>query len=102
MQQVFLSPIKDQLTGFNKVTALEVLQHLFWFYEAIDKIDLKGKYVKLMGSYGPAEPISHLIDQIKKGRKFERVGGQMISDAMMVSKGITLLAQTETFNDNIR
>ena len=37
VQQVFLSPIMYQLTGFGEVTALDILQHLFRSYGAIEK-----------------------------------------------------------------
>ena len=49
--------------------------------------------MNMMGPYDPAEPLAQLIDQLEKGREFARSGGQKISDAMMTSKVITLLAQ---------
>ena len=55
-----------------------------------------------MGPYGTAETLTRLIVQLKKGREYEIAGGQKISDAMMVSKGITLLSQTATFNKDTR
>ena len=55
-----------------------------------------------MGPYGTAETLTRLIVQLKKGREYEIAGGQKISDAMMVSKGITLLTQAAVFNENIR
>ena len=68
----------------------------------MDKIDLKENVVKMMWPYYPVEPLTRHIDQLEKGRKFARAGGQTIIDAMMVSKGITLLAQTDAFNEDIR
>ena len=47
--------------------------------------------------YKPAEPLARIIEQLEKGREFAQSGGQMISDVMMVSKGITLLAQMGGF-----
>ena len=55
-----------------------------------------------MGPYDPAETLAQLIKQLERGREFAQAGGQTISDAMMMSKGITLLLQTGIFNDNIR
>ena len=51
-----------------------------------------------MGPYDPAEPLARLIEQLEKGREFARAGGQTIAAAMVVSEGITLLAQTAIFN----
>ena len=55
-----------------------------------------------MGPYNPADPLARLVEQLEKEGEFARAGGQTISDAMVVSKDITLLAQTEVFNNNIR
>ena len=92
----------DQLTGFGQVSALTMMQHLFPRYRAIKKIDLEEDSVKMMGPYDPTEHLAQLIKQLEKGRKFARLGGQTISNAMMMSKGTTLLAQTGIFNDYIR
>ena len=52
-----------------------------------------------MGMYDPTEPLSWLIEQLEKGKEFAISVGQTITNAMIVSKGITLLAQTVTFNE---
>ena len=91
LQSVSLYPLVNQLTGFGQVTAIQMIQHLFNSYEAIDEINLEENTVKVMGPYDPAEPLACLITKLEKGRQFTREGGHTISDAMMVSKGITLL-----------
>ena len=68
-----------------------MLHYLLTSYEAIDKIDLEEKSVKMMGTYDPAEPLSLLMKQLEKGRQFACAGGQAIASSMMVSKGITVL-----------
>ena len=91
----------NQLTVFRQVVALHMLPHLFSSYGKIGKINLKENAVKMMGPYYPAEPLACLIDQLKKGQGFSRELGQKISDAMMVLKGITFLAQTDILNKDI-
>ena len=102
VQPVFLSLPVDQLTGFEQVYALGMLRHLFTSYAAIDKIDLEENTVKMMGPYDPVEPLARLIDKLEKRGEFARTGGQTIDDAVMVYKGISLLAQTAIFKQNIR
>ena len=51
----------DQLTGFEQVTALDMLQHIFRSYWAIDETDLEENAVKMMGTYEPSEPPTSLI-----------------------------------------
>ena len=74
---------------------------MFSSYRAINGINLEENVVKMMGPYKPTEPLARLIEKIEKKREFTRAGGQAISNNMMMSKGITLLAQTGIFNDNI-
>ena len=58
MEPVFLSLLVDQLTGFGQVSALTMLQHLFYSYGAINKTDLEENTVKMMGPYDPAETLA--------------------------------------------
>ena len=52
-----------------------MMYHLFRDYRAIYKLDLKVKYVKIMGAYNPSEPLSHLIENLEKGWEIARPGG---------------------------
>ena len=90
------------MTGIGHVSTLTMLQHFLSRYGAIGKIDLEENSVKMMGTYDPTEPLDLLIEQLEKEREFVRAGGQMIADAIMVSKGITLLDQTAMINEDIR
>ena len=101
-EPVFLSPMVDHITGFGQVSALTMLHNLFSNYRVIDKIDLEENTVKIFGPHDPAEPLARLIEQLENGRKFAGAGGQIISNAMMMSKRITLLAQMLILNDDIR
>ena len=53
-----------QLTILGKVTALEMLKHLFSSYREIDEIDFKENSVKMMGPYDSTELLAHLINQL--------------------------------------
>ena len=75
LEPVFLSPLVDQLTWSWKVSAINILQHLFSSYGTIDEIDLEENAVKMMGTYYPIEPLAQLIEQLKNGREFARSGG---------------------------
>ena len=101
-EPVFLSPLVDHITGFGQVSALTMMNNLFSNYRVIDRIDLEENTVKIMGPYEPAEPLVRLIEHSEKGREFAGAGDQIISNAMMMSKLITLLAPMLIFNDDIR
>ena len=102
VEPVFLSPMVDHLTEFGQVSALNMLQNLFSSYGTIEEIDLYENAIKMIGPYDPAENMVRLIETLEKGRQFARAVRNNIAETMMVSIGITLLAQTAIFNDNIR
>ena len=68
VQPVFLSPLVDQLTGFWQISALQMLQHLFTFYGAIDEINVKENAVKIMEPFNTTKPVAHLIKKLEKGK----------------------------------
>ena len=68
METIFLYPIKDQLTSFGQLTALNMMDHLFSSYEEIDNINLEENDVKMMGPYNTAEPLAHTIEHMDKGQ----------------------------------
>ena len=78
----------DQLTGFGYVTALDILENFFKEYGEKDKIYLKENSMKMMQAYDPSEPLARLIEQFEKRQEFARSGGQSLTDAMMMLKGI--------------
>ena len=55
-----------------------------------------------MDHYDPVELLEKRIEQLEKGKEFARAEEKIIADAVMVSKSITLLEQTDTFNKYIR
>ena len=86
---------------FRRSDGTHHAEHISPSYEAINEIDLEENAVKMMGPYDPVEPLARLIEQLEKRREFVQAGGKKIPDANMMYKGITLLAQTGVFNDNI-
>ena len=56
----------------------------------------------MMKPYDPKKPISMLIFQLEDGWDFTRVGNQIIENSKLVSKGITLLANTAVYHEGIR
>ena len=65
----------DQLTVFGQVTALNILQHIFRSYGAIEKINLEKNAFKMMDPYEPSKTLDRIIDQLKEGWYFSILGG---------------------------
>jgi len=102
VEEDFLSTLRNELTGFNQVTALQMIHHLYVTYGEIDEVDIDENLVAMMKPYDPELTLATLTNQLEKGRAFAQMGLQTISENMMVTKGITLLANTAVFNDDIK
>ena len=68
-----------------------MLQNLLTSYGAINKIFLKENTVKIMETYDLAETLAQLMEQMYKGRNLRDQEGSQFTNAMILSKGITLL-----------
>eukprot|EP00978_Attheya_sp_CCMP212_P008919 scaffold21039_cov30-Attheya_sp.AAC.2 len=102
VEEDFLSTLRHKLTGFNQVTALQMVMHLYSTYGDIDKVDIEDNLVTMMKPYDPETPLATLTSQLEDGRAFAHIGLQPISENMMVTKGITLLSNTTVFNEDIK
>ena len=51
VEQIFFLPIKDQVTCFGQLTALEMMDHIFRAYRLIDEINVKENALKMMRPY---------------------------------------------------
>lgn len=97
----YLAAIKNDLIGFEGVSLLAMLAHLYDTYGDIDDKDIEENNIKMMKQYDPSQPLSVLIKQLEDGRMFAAAGNQTLTDDMLISKGITLLRQTAVFNGDI-
>ena len=61
---VLLFPTKYQVTWFSRVMALEMINHTFRAYRAIDEIILLEKSTHTMGVYYPFKPLAIIFQQI--------------------------------------
>eukprot|EP00978_Attheya_sp_CCMP212_P014573 scaffold37188_cov29-Attheya_sp.AAC.7 len=102
VEAAFISTLRHELTGFNQVTALQMITHLYATYGDIDEVDIKDNKVAMMKAYDPEKPLTTLISQLEEGRDFAHIGLQPISENVMVTKGITLLSNTAVFNEDIK
>eukprot|EP00978_Attheya_sp_CCMP212_P034432 scaffold144089_cov66-Attheya_sp.AAC.1 len=102
VEEAFLITLRHELTGFNQVTALQMVTHLYSTYVDIDEIDIEDNLVAMMKPYDPEKPLATLTSQLEYGRAFAHIGLQSISENMMVTKGITLLSNTAVFNKDIK
>ena len=65
-------------------------------------MDTKNNYFLTITQYNMEKPFETLINQINKGQTFTLAGGQDISEAIIISKGVNLLVNTALFHQYIR
>eukprot|EP00978_Attheya_sp_CCMP212_P005239 scaffold11617_cov53-Attheya_sp.AAC.6 len=86
VEAAFISTLHHELTGFNQVTALQLIAHIYATYGDIDKVDIEDNKVTMMKAYNPEKTLATLISQLEEGRDFAHIGLQPISENVMVTK----------------
>eukprot|EP00978_Attheya_sp_CCMP212_P015007 scaffold38563_cov24-Attheya_sp.AAC.1 len=80
VEAAFISTLHHELTGFNQVTTLQMITHLYATYGDIDEIDIKDNKITMMKAYDPEKTLATLTSQLEEGRDFAHIGLQPISE----------------------
>jgi hypothetical protein len=64
---IFLKPIKNHITGFSRVTAHTMLQHLFNAYGDITPLKLDANDTMMKDKWDPSTPTIYLFSRIQDG-----------------------------------
>ena len=76
--------------------------NLYETYGAIDEVNLETNKANIMQPYSQDQPIEILVEQLEHGRFFAAAGHQQLHDHKLITKGVTLLANTSSLNQDIQ
>ena len=74
MNEIYYKSLKNEYTGYTKVTLCTLLDHLFDTYANIDQFDLEKSFQKMTARYDPNSPIESLFEQVSDGVAFAALG----------------------------
>ena len=102
IKPIYMAFLKNELTGLNNVNIIQVMNYLCTPYGKVDGIKLETNKFTMMTVYTPKLTIAVLTNKLEEGQNFVWSRKKYITDAMMISKGITLLKNAGAFTNDIK
>jgi hypothetical protein len=93
----FINALNDPEFGYNNVTTLQLLTHLWNTYGRITSSDLDENDKRLNKAWHPPTPIETLFTQLDDAAIFATAGGMPIGDGNIVRAGYNLIYATGVF-----
>ena len=94
----YITDLEDDLTGYAKVSPLELMTHLWTSYGTVDDADHAANEEAMKKPWTPPEPIATLFEQLKKGQEFAARGNEVIDDTQLIRWGYQNIKNTGLFN----
>ena len=94
----YISDLEDDLTGYAKVSPLQLITHLWSSYGTVDDADHAANEEAMKKPWTPPVPIATLFEQLKKGQEFAARGNEIIDDTQLIRWGYQNIKNTGLFN----
>jgi hypothetical protein len=98
----YIRGLRNRHTGYNNVSAMQILTHLYTTYGVITPIDIEDNDAKMRAPFDPTQPIELLFDQIETAVEFADAGNRPYNPEQVVSRAYLLLMQTGLYADSCR
>jgi hypothetical protein len=102
VHDTYIEKLKKKRTGFAKVTAFELLEHLWKTYSNIDDLDLTENEARMKAPWNEPTPIEDLFKQLNKGQEFAAQGKEIIADTTLTREGYNIILATGLFSSACR
>ena len=93
---------KKRVDQVKNVNSIQIMDYLYISYNKVYVIELDNNQVTTMTEYTPELPMDILTNQLEEGQNFAQAGKQNVTDAMTISKGITILNNTGVLPNDIK
>ena len=94
----YITDLEDDLTGYAKVSPLQLMTYLWSSYGTVDDADHAANEDAMKKPWSPPEPIATLFDQLKRGQEFAARGNEIIDDTQLIRWGYQNIKNTGLFN----
>ena len=74
VDDIYVSSLRNQYTGYTAVTTLAILTHLYDTYGQISDLDLDENEKRMKTKYDPNQPIDVLFRQIEEAEEYAATG----------------------------
>lgn len=96
---IFLSDLKNNITGYATKTVLDMMTHLWAHYGVITPEELVMNEQSMSTAWKFPNAIEHLFDQLRVGMEFADKGGDPVSEKSAMLKGYFAIEANAEFKD---
>ena len=98
IEDKYINELEDDNTGYNDVSPLKLMTHIWDNYATIDDADHTINEENMRRQWAPPQPIEDLFEQLKKGQRFAKKGNETIHDTQLVRWGYQNIRNTGLFD----
>jgi hypothetical protein len=96
-EPMYLDILNDNMVGYAKVSARDVLDHLFDTYGNITAVDLEINFEHMRRAWNPQQPVETLFNQIQDCADYSEAGGVLIGHPQQINVGYAKIFATGHF-----
>jgi hypothetical protein len=86
-EPIYLDVLNDNMVGFAKISARDILDHLFGTYGNITAVDLEINFEHMRQAWDPKKPVESLFKQIQDFDDYSEAGGVIIGHPNQINVG---------------
>jgi uncharacterized phage-associated protein len=101
VEDTYISPLMDQVTGYNNVSVNDILSHLFSEYGDVGPTEIHENNKRFDEPWDGAEPFENIIKRIDECVEYAANGLKPYSAEQIVGKCERLVLETGLFNDTL-
>jgi hypothetical protein len=96
-EPMYLDVLNDDMVGFSKISARDMLDHLFTTYGNITTVDLENNFEHMRRAWDPQQPVESLFKQIQDCTDYSEAGGVLIGHPQKITIGYAHIFATGNF-----
>jgi hypothetical protein len=77
-EPMYLDVLNDDMVGFAKISARDMLDHLSTTYGNINAVDLENNFEHMGRAWDPQQPVESLFKQIQDCADYSEAGGSLL------------------------
>jgi hypothetical protein len=101
-EPMYLDVLNDNMVGFAKISARDMLDHLFGTYGNITAVDLEINFEHMRRAWDPQQPFEYLFKQTQDCADYSEAGGVLIGHPQQIKVGYAKIFATGHFMSDCR
>jgi hypothetical protein len=93
-EPMYLEILNDNMVGYAKISAIDMLDHLFETYSNITAVDLEVNFEPMRRAWDPQQPVETLFKQIQDCDDYSEAGGVPIGPSQQINVGYAKIFAT--------